>query len=268
MKFNKRIVILIVGVIVLGAALVSARLRGPSQESTQKPKAEEPTRIHDGQMTEKQKEHSKLFKHSGRKLSDIATTQTGDVEVEEEQGYAMRLPETQPRAPVFASAVCNADAVVIGSIDSKSSQLTEEGNFVFTDYQVTLEEVIKDNSSAPLRIADKITTTRDGGVVEMNNRIFRAKRSDFEPPLVAQRYLLFLRFIPATGAYLMYGNGTFQLDDHKVLALSSGARQELLKDGAKDESAFLSELRVFAMSDCKLKSKGIFSLDLGLTEFL
>lgn len=238
---------------VIGAAVAFARLQGQSQEITQKPKAEEATQIHEGQMTEKQRQHSKLFKHSGRKLNDIATTQAGDVEVEEEMGYVVRLPETKPRAPVFESAVCNADAVVIGTIDSKSSQLTEEGNFVFTDYQVTLEEVIKNNSSAPLRLAEKITTTRDGGVVELNNRIFRAKRSDFEPPLVAHRYLLFLRFIPTTGSYLMYGNGTFQLEDQKILALSADARHELLKDRATDALSFLSEIRIFAMSDCKVK---------------
>jgi hypothetical protein len=237
----------------VGTATAVASFQGQSSENTQKQKAEEATCIHEGEMTEKQRQHSKLFKHSGRKLDDIAATQTGDVEVEEETGYVIRLPETKPRAPVFQSALCHADAVVIGTIDSKSSQLTEEENFVFTDYQVTLEEVIKDNLSSPLRVADEITTTRDGGVVEINDRIFRAKRSDFEPPLIAHRYLLFLRFIPATGSYLMYGNGTFQLEDQKILALSPDARQELLKDGAKDRAVFLSEIRTFAVSDCKLK---------------
>lgn len=253
MKFNKRIVLLIFGVILLAGAVGFARLQDQSQESMQKPKTEEATRIREGQMTDKQRQHSKLFKHSGRKLIDIASTRTGDVEVEEEMGYVIRVSEAKPRVPVFESAVCNADAVVIGTIDSKSSQLTEDENFVFTDYQVTLEEVIKDNSSAPLRGADKITTTRDGGVVEVDDRIFRAKRSDFEPPLIAHRYLLFLRFIPATGSYLMYGSGTFQLEGQKILALNPDARHELLKDAPKDRSGFLGEIRIFAMSDCRHK---------------
>jgi hypothetical protein len=90
--------------IAVGTATAVASFQGQSSENTQKQKAEEATRIHEGEMTEKQRQHSKLFKHSGRKLDDIAATQTGDVEVEEETGYVIRLPETKPRAPVFQSA--------------------------------------------------------------------------------------------------------------------------------------------------------------------
>lgn len=45
--------------------------------------------------------------------------------------------------------------------------------------------------------------------------------------------------------------------DQKILALSPDARHELLKDGAKDELSFLSEIRAFAMSDCKLSLRSI-----------
>jgi len=201
-------------------------------------------------MNEKQRQHSKLFKHSGTKLRDLAARQNGDVEVEEGLGLMTVLPVAGPQRPLFHSAVCNADAVVIGTLNDKTSQLTDEGSFVFTDYQITVQEVIKNNSVAPLQAADVITGTRDGGVVELNNRIFRAKREDFDPPVVGQRYLLFLRFIPATGAYLMYGNGTFQLDGQGILALGPAARAELGKNGTKDGAGFLSQIRVFANTDC------------------
>lgn len=208
-------------------------------------------KVQEGQMTEKQRVHSKLFKHSGAKLNDIAARRNGDVEVEEGLGLVTVLPETGPHPPVFQSAVCNADAVVIGILTDKASQLTDEGSFVFTDYQITVQEIIKNNSVAPLQASGVITGTRDGGVIELNNRIFRAKREDFDPPVVGQRYLLFLRFIPATGAYLMYGNGTFQLNGQGILALGPAARAELKKNSNKDSAGFLNEIRAFANTDCQ-----------------
>jgi type II secretory pathway pseudopilin PulG len=114
---NKRIALILFGVFVVGAAAaaVGARWSGQSQKNVQaeSEKKEEATAIQEGQMTEKQRQHGKLFKHSGSKLRDIAARQTGDVEVEEGVGLMMRLPATGSQRPVFHSAVCNADAVVI-----------------------------------------------------------------------------------------------------------------------------------------------------------
>ncbi len=103
MKSKKRIVILIFGVIVLGAAAAFARIQDQSREITQKIKAEEPTQIQDGHMTERQRQHARLFKHSGRKLRDIALGQTGEFTVEEGSALVIRLPETTPRTPLFRS---------------------------------------------------------------------------------------------------------------------------------------------------------------------
>jgi len=132
-------------------------------------------------------------------------------------------------------------------------QQTEQENFVFTDYEITVEEAIKNNTVAPIQVKSAITVTRDGGVIKLNNRVFRAKRDDFDPPLVGQRYLLFLRFIPATGAYLAYGNGTFQLEAQKVVALGPAARDEMIKSSISDPFAFLSQVCTFATSDCQPK---------------
>ena len=161
----------------------------------------------------------------------------------------MRIPDS-PRVPVFHSAVCNADAVVTGTINSKSAQLTEEENFIFTDYQFSVEEVLKNNALAPIEVGSAITSTRDGGAVKLNNRTLRAKREDFDPPMVGQRYLVFLKFIRETDAYLMYGNGVFQLDGSKVIALGSASREVLLNEGSKDSFSFLAEIRSFVARDC------------------
>jgi hypothetical protein len=38
-----------------------------------------------------------------------------------------------------------SDTVVIASFVSKSSQLTSTGTYIFTDYQLRTQEVLKDN---------------------------------------------------------------------------------------------------------------------------
>jgi hypothetical protein len=248
---RKAISVILFAVVAVAGATAPGIFRGLGQKRVDANAQERADKVQEGQMTEKQKQHSKLFKHSGAKLRDLAARQDGDVEVEEGLGLIMRMPATGPQRPVFHSAVCNADAVVIGVSSDKSSQLTDEGNFVFTDYQITVGEIIKDNSVAPISTGGVITGTRDGGTIELDNRIFRAKRQDFDPPIVGQRYLLFLRFIPATGAYLMYGNGTFQLEGQRVLALGPAARDELAKDSSNDSLGFLTQIRMFATTACQ-----------------
>jgi len=251
MKSVKNIVLIVFAVIALAGATTVARFQGTTQKNVRGQIQEEATVITEGQMTEKKRQHSKLFKHVGPKLSDIAAKQKGDVEVEEEVGDVIRLPEPAQRPPVFQSALCNADVVVIGTLVDKSSQLTDEGNFIFTDYEITVEEVIKNNVTAPIAVRNNITATRDGGVVQLNDRIFRAKRADFDPLLPGQRYLLFLRSVPSTDSYLMYGNGVFQLKDRKVFALGPGAREALVKRGSNEEDSFLNEIRAYATNGCQ-----------------
>jgi hypothetical protein len=252
MKSNVGITVIALALFTIAGATSMAMFQGQRQSGESKIK-EPATIVQDGEMTERQKQHAKLFKHSGPKLRDIAARQTGDIEVEEGEGLMMVLPQPGSQRPLFQSAVCNADAVVIGTIGDKSSQLTADETFVFTDYRITVEEVIKNNAAAPIQVAGPLTATRDGGVIELNNRVFRARREDFDPPLVGQRYLLFLRFIPATGAYLTYGNGTFQLEAQRVGALGPAARTEITKSGFSSPPTFLSQIRTFATSDCRTK---------------
>ena len=197
----------------------------------------------------RQNEHGKLFKHSGRQLLEIAATRAGDIEVVEETGYVIQIPNSARVVPTFQSALCKANAVVIGTLQTKTSALTDQGNFIFTDYDVTVDEVIKNNVSSPIAVGSTIVTTRDGGAVELNKRIFRATRGDFDPPVVGNRYLLFLRFIPQTGSYLMYGNGSFELQSDTMRALGPEAREELHRAN-QDRVTFLTELRAFGQRAC------------------
>ena len=250
MRSYKKTILLLALLTVLGIT-VTASLQSTARNDSDSTKQEEATPVQEGVMTEKQKQHGKLFKHTGPRLRALVTEQTGVIEVAQDAPDLFILPESGPKPPVLQSAVCNANAVVVGTLNSKNSQLTEQGNFIFTDYEMAVEEVIKNNSAAPIALNNTITVTRAGGVVQLNGRVIRAKVEDFKPMAVGQRYLLFLRFIPATGSYLAYGNGSFQLEGKKVIALGMAASKELLNDGSKDATTFLSETRSFAIRHCE-----------------
>jgi hypothetical protein len=217
---------------------------------------EEPTPVQAGVMTGRQKKHAKLFKgydatRKGKKLSDLPS-ETGEVNVQLMVGDKP-LPRSVNLSEYLQKSACAADAVVIGTVSSKASQLTEDGSFTFTDYELNVEEVLKDNPAAPLHANDIVTITRAGGAVKLNGRTLRATDYAEKPLEVNGRFVLFLKYLPETGAYRPYtgnvGDDSFQLRGGKILQVSD----EVLPLGAHrptDVAPFLAEVHSAVSSAC------------------
>lgn len=253
-KYRPGLLTVIASICFLACTLIIAQV-GSSQDANNKKlqdkavNQEEATRIQEGALSAKQRAHSKLFKHNGPKLKDLARQQKGTIEVVSDVGLVLVAAPSSGNP--LEAAVCNADAVVVAIPQGKASQINEEGNFIFTDFEVNIEEVVKNNPASGIEPNKAITITRDGGAVEVGSRIFRARREDFKPTLIGKRYLFFLKFIPETQSYLAYGNGTFELDADKVVAL--GSAPELRVFNAKSATALLGEVRTFAATGCTTK---------------
>jgi hypothetical protein len=274
MKVRKTATILVLGLAVVTlASLVAAQVEKRSRQSTTKicpapnslvspaalrdqknPAAEEPTVIQEGMMTEKQKKHAKLFKRygtltRGKKLTD--STSSADVNV------AIDIPDN-PRPRVFDlntylhGLACKADAIVVGVVKSKSSQLTEDKSFTFSEYDIEIQELLKNNSASPLEANGHITLARPGGAVMLQGRILRAVDRS-ERPLQNGRFLLFLQYIPETGAYKSYvtdiGDASFELRADKLAQVSD----DVLPFGEGrnvDAASFLTQLRSALSGSC------------------
>jgi hypothetical protein len=228
--------LLFIAMLFAGAIIAAAAL----PHSRQNPAS--PTDQPEGKKTDagqelRRREHGKLFDgHHGPKLRDLAASQQGEVSVWEEEPYVIRRADDPvSQRPFMQFAVCNANAVVIGTLTGETPQLPPSENFIFTDYEMTVEEAIKPDASAVPRL-DKILVTRQGGTLHQGGRAFRAEVEGFKPFAVGKRYLLFLRYIPTTGAYLAYANGSFQLDGNKVIALGKPP-----KDQSESLTTFLAE---------------------------
>ena len=170
-------------------------------------------------VTPQQKEHSKLYKNFGsnRKLSDPNFGRT--------HIYDLVVPSSWNRRHIHPTEflgriACEADAVIIGTLTDEAAMLTENDSFVFTDYTVQIDEILKDNPSARLITGDSVTVTRPGGTLEIEGRKVQATLDGFNPFNAGRRYLLYLRFMPLTGAYQAFGDRSFELRGKRYIRLT------------------------------------------------
>jgi hypothetical protein len=218
-----------------------------------------PTQIQVGVMTERQRVHSKLFQtySGGRKLDEpLQDRRPGKeaVEATEETIYLEPgITVTSADVPVLSfgdflkDLSCHADAAVMATAKNGISHLTENREFLFTDYVVTVDEVFKDNPSAFIAPNSDMTVTRPGGRVQIKTRIVNALDSSFQLLVTGKRYLLFLRYIPETGSYRSLRKGSFLVQDDDLIPLT----EEAIPAGSVDPNRVLSaEIRAVLTSGC------------------
>ena len=127
----------------------------------------EATRIQPGMMTEKQKEHSKLYKyyniaHNGKKLVDRGKG-IHDVRVVIGEPLSNPFQDLLTPQEFLHQLSCKSDAVVIVKVVDKESQLTEDEDFLFSDYSVKVIELLKNNEKDSIDLDSVLTVTRPGG---------------------------------------------------------------------------------------------------------
>lgn len=237
--------------------LMPQRVVRQQQQQAGKEK-DDATPVEEGVMTGRQKKHSRLFKGyaqetpNGKRLRELVA-EKGDVSISREVGDQI-LPSSFSLDRYLRATSCGASAVVLGVVKGKSSQLTDEGTFTFTDYEITVEEVIRDNPAAPIQPDAGITVSRPGGAVRLGGHTVSATDASARPLRVGERYLLFLQFIPETGAYksLVLGtaDGSFQLRGDKVVQVSDQPRP-FGPVVAVEATPFINQVRAAAASGCE-----------------
>jgi hypothetical protein len=256
----KKIVSILLAVLVMAVATTLAALRHQDQNGSSSLTKKEAMPVQEEVMTAKQREHSKLYKEykTGKKLRDLAA-EIGDVKIRRHAGpQGGDLNEPLLSLDKFLqSAACSAEAVVVVVVKSKSSQLTEDEDYVFTDYETTVEEVLKDNASAPIQTKGNITITRPGGTIQLNGRTIEAIDDSFEPLTVGGRYILFLQFLPTTRSYKSLNSVSgFQLKNKKIDKLTREHLQAESELANEDAVSFLGRIRVAASGACNGLKKG------------
>ena len=206
---------------------------------------EEATAVQPGALTERQKIHSRLFAghRTGRKLTELAATGTGDIVVTSltPKPFIVGTPQCPryPR-PQLRNISQDADAVVVGTLAAKKySQLTEGGDFIFSDYELKVDEVLKNNAAAPVAPGASVTVARPGGAVLLNGRVVHGLAGNFRPFAAGGRYLLFLKYVPGTNSYQAFGSGSYQLLSETAVSLFRSSS----KPDEQPLGAFVTQVR-------------------------
>ncbi|HTG15458.1 MAG TPA: hypothetical protein VK747_09350 [Blastocatellia bacterium] len=207
-------------------------------------------------MTARQREHSKLFKQYGTQGNLINLARDGDIEVKRGVPLAGGIPDSPPfnLRSFLQKNLCDADAVVLVSVQSKSSQLTTDEDYVFTDYQLVVGETLKDNLAYTIgNSGQQITLTRSGGFVRVDGHNIKVVDSVFKPLEIDKQYLLFLKFIPETLTYESLSSRTgFLLErGHFVKLTDEGLPKEL--ENVSNAESFLATIRSVINDGCKSK---------------
>lgn len=206
-----------------------------------------PTQL--GVMTERQRAHSKLYtryqQDPSKNISQLIAHPIGRV-IGLEYGVGLG-PKLLPDTPenYFEKLAKTSDAIIRGKAKSKVSQITEDDTFIFTDYDVVVLEVLKNNSTSPLAAGATITVTRPGGKIVVNDVIVYTKDHEFlSLPIDGKDLILFLKFIPETGAYQTeLANGSFAVEGEALEPLTgAGFPPGVLQDG----SSFLQTIRALS----------------------
>jgi hypothetical protein len=180
-----------------------------------------------GVLTEQQRKHSKHYSSYGRdfpkKISETILQGEGQVNgIIMGIGLGPKLTESVSPKDYFSGIVKASDAVIRGRVIKKVSQITENDTFIFTDYEVVIMEVFKNNAASPTDMGNTITITRPGGKVLVGKTIMEVTDEQFLPlPESSREVILFLKYLPETGAYQTERyDGSFELVDNIVHPLT------------------------------------------------
>ena len=95
----------------------------------------------------------------------------------------------------------DCDLVAIGKMGTGTPYMTARKGFVNTDWSFVVEEVLKDNTKASVIPGSTITVITFGGNLKIGQRTVHAIQKTYGEFRAGDQYLLFLKFVPETGAY-------------------------------------------------------------------
>jgi len=235
--------------LVIGAIWIVSGKQKPGDEDK-----EPATKIEPGVMSEKQKEHSKLYdnyytKGQGRLDEDPPSQRVRDFQANMYKPPGLEHVVDPISVEQFMQRrSCAADAVVAGYVIDKASQLVESAQFLFTEYTVRITDVYKKNALSEVLPGSEITVVRPGGKVEIRGRTVKTIDGRFLPLTVGSRVLLFLKYIPKTGSYdSAFDRGSFEFHKDILVPLTD---QDISGFGSKDGVQFGSNIMSAIATGC------------------
>lgn len=182
-----------------------------------------PNATPDGVPMQVHEAHSKLFSGPPKKSSLIEQAKKhGDITFTRDTPMPFFDPEQDNSLSHFvAQLTCKSDAVLTGTVLSKSSFATSDERTVFTDFVFQVDEGFRGNPTSLIEPNARLVVARPGGVIVLpDGHTVRVNESAFPPLHISKKYLLFLHYVPATGGYAtVLPSSAFAIADGKATRL-------------------------------------------------
>lgn len=193
-----------------------------------------------------------LLNPQSEKIPDIAASAKQDVRLEKEVGLPVFSPTSASAFNLekfLSNRACDADAIVVGTVEGQTSRLTEDESFIYTVNDLKVEIVVKNNSAQAIKTGELISAIRSGGTLQLNGRKIVAEFKASKPLEAGQNYLLFLTFVPEKGLYVA-DNISYQIKNDKIIKLTEQQLEPGLESG-NNANSFLSAVRAAAAVSCE-----------------
>lgn len=147
-----------------------------------------------------------------------------------------------------ALPISQSDAILIGLVTESQAFLSSDKSYVYSEFTVQIEDVLKNFS--PAALAPNITTTveRSGGIVRFSSgKTQRLGNGGEGLPQKQKRYLFFLKWSDAGKDFITLTG--YELSNGKVIPLDGATDLSVYKNYRKytneDESKFLQTVKSF-----------------------
>lgn len=239
------ICLIIVSILILNANSQETRLRGQDKIEF------DATPIKAKTMTEKQEIHSKLYGRydTGNRLQDLLKLDNEPLEIRRSLPFPVGSTGQLRPDDETRRISCAADAIIVGTIKSSASQITAGQSFLFTDYVLLVQEVLKNNANSLIAQESELSITRPGGAILINDRRVTAIDESFPPLGKGKRYLLFLRYLPETQSFESIETGESYEVNRGDLRLLKGDSKDVMA-ASIDLISFVNEIRAAVNRPC------------------
>jgi len=96
-------------------------------------------------------------------------------------------------APLGPFPVAPSAAIVVGTVLSGKAFVSKDRTYVYSDYQVRVDRVLKQDASASLALGEQIVVSRGGGTIDFPSGHIRNYLNNGEGfPAIGSQYLFFL----------------------------------------------------------------------------
>lgn len=180
-------------------------------------------------------------------IPNLLSGTTGDVYLGSKQMPPMRVV-IEDSTETLNQLSCGSDLVVLGKLGKGTSSPTVDQGYIYTDWDLTVEQVFKDTTTQTVQPRQTIVVTRPGGELTVSGRHVYALPAGFPKFHSGEEVVLYLKALPGGTFALSSPNGFF-LSRANVLPMEQAMSKAF---AGVQRNAFLKSVQSAATVTCPL----------------